>query len=401
MNSAQRHQLPMGFRAAGVCAGIKGRGSKLDLALLVSDRPASAAGVFTTNRVQAPCVLYTRERVRAGKLQALVINSGSANACTGEQGMRDTQQMALWTAAQLNVPAELVAVASTGVVGVPLPMPRIQAGIEQAVTGLGPDHVAQAAEAIMTTDTHAKLASTHVKLPGCARVQVSAIAKGSGMIHPNLATMLAFVMTDAAVPCELLQAMVRQAADVSFNMISVDGDTSTNDMVVALANGAAMTEPVQAGSADAQALQQALDHVLIDLAKQIARDGEGATKLLEVHVEQAASVEDARRAARAVVRSNLVKAAVFGEDANWGRVIVAMGNSGADWDPAKVDLFLGDLQVVRAGAGMVFDEERARAILHQPTVEIRARLHQGHAHATAWGCDLTYDYVKINADYRT
>lgn len=392
---------PAGFLAAGVCADIRGKGDgKKDVALLASRVPCAAAGVYTTNRVKAAPVLLTQERTASGRLQAVVANSGNANACTGERGLKDAAEMARLAAEALGIAPELVGVASTGVIGVPLPMDRVAAGIAAAAAALSPEGGGDAAEAIMTTDTFPKQVAVRLDVGGAA-VTIGAMAKGSGMIHPNMATMLGFVTTDAAVDAAALQAALRAATDRSFNMITVDGDTSTNDMVVVLANGLAGNPPITPDSAHYPAFAEALTAVLIHLAKEIARDGEGATKLIEVRVRGARSLEEARKAARAVCGSSLVKAAVFGADANWGRVLAALGYSGAQFDPDRVDLWLGDVQLMRAGEPLAFDEEAAARLLREKEVVFTADLHAGEAEATAWGCDLTYDYVRINGSYRT
>ncbi|MBY6277081.1 bifunctional glutamate N-acetyltransferase/amino-acid acetyltransferase ArgJ [Symbiobacterium thermophilum] len=392
---------PAGFVAAGACADIKGNGAgKKDVALLASRVPCAAAGVYTTNLVKAAPVVLTRGRTETGELQAVVANSGNANACTGEQGIRDAAEMARLAAEALGIRPELVGVASTGVIGVPLPMDRVSAGIRAAAAALSPEGGADAAEAIMTTDTFPKQVAARLEIGG-ATVTIGAMAKGSGMIHPNMATMLGFVTTDAAVDAAALREALREATDRSFNMITVDGDTSTNDMVLVLANGLAGNPRIMPGSAHYRAFADALAAVLIHLAKEIARDGEGATKLIEVRVKGAATLSDARKAARAVCGSNLVKAAVFGEDANWGRVLAALGYSGAQFDPGRVDLWLGDLQMMRAGEPVAFDEAAAARVLREKEVVFTADLHAGECEATAWGCDLTYDYVKINGSYRT
>jgi len=392
---------PAGFTAAGVCADIKGKGgTKKDVALLASRVPCTAAGVYTTNLVKAAPVLLTRERTEAGRLQAVVANSGNANACTGEQGLRDAAEMARLAAEALGISPELVGVASTGVIGVPLPMDRVAAGIAAAAAALSEAGGDDAALAIMTTDTFPKQTAVQVTIGG-ATVTIGAMAKGSGMIHPNMATMLGFVTTDADVDAAALRSALQEATERSFNMITVDGDTSTNDMVVVLANGLAGNPRITADSVHYREFADALAAVLIHLAKEIARDGEGATKLIEVRVKGAPTLADARKAARSVCGSNLVKAAVFGEDANWGRVLAALGYSGAQFDPAKVDLWLGDVQMMRAGEPLAFDEETAARVLSRKEVVFTADLHAGDAEATAWGCDLTYDYVKINGSYRT
>jgi len=387
--------------AAGAAADIKQNGSgKKDLAILFSRVPCVAAGVFTTNLVKAAPVILSQQRVQQGRLQAVVANSGNANACTGQQGWEDANQMAELAAKALGLEPEDVAVASTGVIGVHLPMDRVRAGITMAAASISENGGKDAAEAIMTTDTYRKEYAVQVIIGGVP-VTVGAMAKGSGMIHPNMATMLAFVTTDAAIEKPALQSALREAVAKSFNMITVDGDTSTNDMVLIMANGLARNPRIVEGTADYDLFAQTLEQVLIHLAKEIARDGEGATKLLEIRVRGAATLEVTRRAAGAVCRSSLVKAALFGEDANWGRVLAALGYSGAAFDPSRVDLWLGDLPLMAAGTPLPLDEEAAAAILKEKSVVFIADLHAGSAEATAWGCDLTYDYVKINGSYRT
>lgn len=392
---------PAGFMASGIHADVKGKGgSKKDVAILFSRVPCAAAGAYTTNVVKAAPVLLSTERTQAGRLQAVVINSGNANACTGDQGMRDAEAMAAAAARGLGLEPAAVAVASTGVIGVPLPMDRVSAGIAQAAASLSVEGGEAAAAAIMTTDTFAKQYAIRFELGG-ATVTMGAMAKGSGMIHPNMGTMLGFVTTDADVDPGALRTALLEATARSFNMITVDGDTSTNDTVLVLANGLAKNPKVTLGTALYDQFFAALEQVLVHLAKDVARDGEGATKLMEVQVKGAPSLEDARKAARSVCGSSLVKAAVFGADANWGRVLCALGYSGAPFDPSKVDLWLGDLQMMSAGTPIAFDEEAAAQVLKEKTVTFTADLHAGQAEATAWGCDLTYDYVKINGDYRT
>ncbi|WP_027717908.1 bifunctional glutamate N-acetyltransferase/amino-acid acetyltransferase ArgJ [Desulfovirgula thermocuniculi] len=390
---------PRGFLAAGVAAGIKYKG-KRDVALIYSEAPALAAGVFTTNRVKAAPVLVTAARVAGGRARAVVANSGNANACTGEQGIRDALLMARRAAELLHIPEEEVLVASTGVIGRPLPMDLVLEGIGACVRELSPQGGAAAAEAIMTTDTQPKEAAVSFVLEG-KKVTIGGMAKGSGMIHPRMATMLCFLTTDAAISLPLLREALRFAVERSFNMISVDGDTSTNDMALILANGLAGNPPVEVPGPAFSLFCRALTAVCVSLARAIAADGEGATRLLEVRVVRAPTEEDARLAARAVVSSNLVKAAVYGRDANWGRIICALGYSGASFDPQRVDIYLGDLPVARDGAALAFDEERTSALLAGPEVRILVDLKSGDGEATAWGCDLTEDYVRINAHYRT
>lgn len=390
---------PEGYRAAGVQANIRKK-NRRDLSLIVSRQPAAAAGVFTLNKVKAAPLLLTMANLKSGRAQAVVVNSGNANACNGAQGMKDAERMAVLTGELLGIDSGLVVVSSTGVIGQPLPMEKIEQGIRKAVTVLSEDGGSHAAEGIMTTDTVLKEIAVKVQIGG-KTATIGGMAKGSGMIHPNMATMLGFITTDAAVTPECLKMALQQATAKSFNMISVDGDTSTNDMVVILANGAAGTELLEPGHPDLPVFQAALEFVCTDLAKKIAADGEGASKLIEVRVTGARSQTDARKAARAIVRSNLVKAAIFGNDANWGRVITALGYSEAEFVPDRVDIFLGSLQVGKNGAGLNFDEDAARKILEEKELVITVALNDGPESATAWGCDLTYDYVRINASYRT
>ena len=390
---------PAGFLAGAAFAAIK-KEDKRDVAVVYSTVPAAAAGVFTLNRVKAAPVQLTMGRVAAGKAQAVVVNSGNANACNGLQGIRDAGYMAAEAAAVLNIPEEYVLVASTGVIGKKMPMDKVIPGVREAAGRVVPDGGPLAAQAIMTTDTFLKEFAVRFELCG-KTVTLGGMAKGSGMIHPNMATLLCFITTDAAISPGCLDRALKYAADRSFNMVTVDGDTSTNDMVLILANGMAGNAEITGENEDYLVFREALCEVCTKLAVDIARDGEGATKLIEVEVRNAASEKDARTAARAVAGSSLVKAAVFGRDANWGRVICAAGYSGAAFDPERVDIFLGDEQVARDGGSLDFSEERALEILGKDTVKITLDFKSGPHSATAWGCDLSYDYVKINADYRT
>jgi glutamate N-acetyltransferase/amino-acid N-acetyltransferase len=407
---------PQGFRAAGVTGGLKVTG-KPDLALVVSDTPAVVAGVFTTNQVHA----YNVDRNRAvlaqgGTARAILVNSGNANTATGEQGRRDTDETAELVAQLLSLRPEEVFTNSTGVIGVPLDMPRIRAGIQAAVAALAPDGGLDAAVAIMTTDTRPKHIAVQVDVGGRS-VTIGGMAKGAGMIHPNMATMLAYVTTDAAIAPELLQAATKRAADLSFNVITVDGDTSTSDTCLVLANGmAGLPSPeigggvgrggrprwesaVDPGCADFEA---AFQHVFQHLAREIARDGEGATKLLTVTVRGAPTEAEARTVARTVAGSNLFKAAVFGCDPNWGRIAAAAGRAGVSFDPHRLDVTMNGLALLRAGEPLPFDRAAAVAGLKEATeVTVEVGLNAGNASATAWGCDLTFDYVKINAEYFT
>jgi len=389
---------PRGFRAAGLHIGLKRY--RKDLALIVSQERAAAAATFTTNRVQAAPVHVTREHVQGGFLRAIVCNSGNANACTGPQGMADARRMAELTAAALGVAPQEVAVASTGVIGVPLPMDKIASGIHKAAQLLSTEGGRDAAEAIMTTDKVPKELAIELEIKG-RPVRIGAIAKGSGMIHPNMATMLAFVTTDAAIEPAALQAVVRGSVERTYNRISVDGDTSTNDMVVVMANGMAGHAPLTLEDPELETFAQALDYVNGALARSMVRDGEGATKLVEIRVVGARSEEDAVQIGRSISRSNLVKTAIYGEDANWGRILCAAGYAGVEFDPNRVDVYIGELLVAQNGAGLSFDEAKAKEILHEPDVVLTVDLKAGPAAATVWTCDLTYEYVKINASYRT
>lgn len=391
---------PRGFLAQGVAAQIKYADRK-DVAVIYAEQRCQAAAVYTTNRVRAACIDLCRENLADGYARAIVVNSGNANACTGRQGVEDARQMANITARLLNIDAGDVLVASTGVIGVAMPMDRIETGIKEAAATLSKEGGREAAMAIITTDLVAKEIAVEVEIQG-KTVCIGGIAKGSGMIHPNMATMLAFISTDAAVSSACLQKMLKKAVDNSFNMISVDRDTSTNDMVAILASGLAGNSMIEeAGSPEYLILEEALAYVCTALAKMIARDGEGATRMIEVQVLNAADQENARLIARSITSSNLTKAAIFGEDANWGRILAAAGYSGAEFDPEKVDIFLGSLQVAENGIGLSFDEDVAREELRHDPVVIKLDLKSGPARATAWGCDLSYDYVRINAAYRS
>lgn len=391
---------PKGFKAAGVCAEIKKKGKK-DVAIIYSEAKCVAAGVFTTNIVRAACVDISRTHLADGTAQAIVANSGNANACTGKQGEEDTVAMANLTAELLGIEPQDVVVASTGVIGVNMPMDKIEAGIKEAVANLSADGADCAAEAIMTTDIEPKQIAVELEIQG-KPVRIGAIAKGSGMIHPNMATMLAFIATDVNISRPCLEKLLKESVDVSYNMISVDRDTSTNDMAVVLANGLAGNEIIDDDNSPYyQLLKEAFVFVNTHLAKLIARDGEGATRLIEVRVKNADDNTTARLIARSIVSSNLTKAAVFGEDANWGRILAAAGYSGAVFDTSKVDIYLGPVKMAENGVGLNFDEEQAREALKQETVIITVDLKAGSCEAVAWGCDLSYDYVRINASYRT
>ncbi len=388
---------PAGFLSGGVACGVRGSGV-LDLGLLLSRHPCDAAAVFTRNAFKGAPLGVTREAVGAGGLRAVVVNSGNANAATGARGVADAYAMQGAAAGALGVESGRVAVASTGVIGEHLPMGEIRAGIEDAAGKLSADG-APFAEAILTTDTRTKEAAVEVEV-GEKTVTVGGTAKGSGMIHPNMGTMLAFLTTDAAVEPGCLRETLGQTTDRTFNRVTVDGDTSPSDMALLLANGAAGNEPLTTESADYPAFAAAVEAVARTLAKEIARDGEGATRLVEVVVEGAESEEVASALAKSVVGSSLVKAAVFGEDANWGRVLTAMGYAGVPFDPEGLELWFGPVKVFE-GAPVPHETAEANAALVSGEVGITARLGAGEASATAWGCDLSYEYVRINGSYRT
>ena len=392
-----------GFTANGVHCGIRKNHNKRDLALIASAVPAHAAAVYTTNLVKGAPLTVTKRHIADGTAQAIVCNSGNANTCNAN-GIEIAEQMSALTGAALGIAPENVIVASTGVIGQPLDIAPIEAGIPALAAGLAADGGAAAAEAIMTTDTVKKEVAVEFTLGG-KTCRLGGIAQGSGMIHPNLATMLVFLTTDAAISAGMLQKALSTDVQSTFNMVSIDGDTSTNDMVAILANGMAGNAEITAEGADFTAFMQALNTVTVHLCRCIAADGEGATKLLECRVTGAKDVPTARTVAKSVVCSSLLKAAMFGADANWGRVLCAIGYSGADVDVQRVDVAFkspkGIVEVCKNGAGVPFSEDEAKLVLLEKEIEILVQLNSGDAEATAWGCDLTYDYVKINGDYRT
>jgi glutamate N-acetyltransferase / amino-acid N-acetyltransferase len=388
----------LGFRAGATSAGVKAGPARLDLAVVCADKPGVAAALFTQCAVVAAPVILSRDRVAGGRAQGIIMNSGNANACVGPNGMVHARQMADAAAAHLGVDPELMLVESTGVIGVPLPIDRICNAIPTLKPGReGAD---DAARAIMTTDTVPKQSAVAVEIGG-RRITIGGMAKGSGMIHPNMATMLAVVTTDAPIDAALARSCLKQATDRSFNQVSVDADTSTNDMVALFASGAAGGEPIRAGTRAAAELAAALERVCVELARAIARDGEGATRLVEASVEKASSEEDARRAARSIVMSNLVKAAIYGRDPNWGRIISAVGNAGVPLDQDAIDIYVGDQQVASQGAPVDFSPAAVADAMGAEEVVLRVVMNQGGASAKAWGCDLTEEYVHINADYTT
>ena len=390
---------PRGFLAGAVYSGLQlPAPDQRDLGALLSDRPCAAAARFTRNLVVAAPVVLSRERIARGTpLRGAVFNAGNANACTGPEGLRAAEEMLELAACRLGVAPDDLVVASTGVIGVPLDMAKVRAGLERLE--LTPDGGAAVARAIMTTDLKPKQAAVELELAG-RPVRVGGMAKGSGMIHPDLATMLAFLTTDAPLTRAQADALLGPAVDRSFNMVTVDGDTSTNDMVLLLANGAADV-PAPLDAADVSRLGAALEGVCVQLARAIAADGEGATRLIEVRVEGARNDAEARWAARTVAGSSLVKAAVYGGDPNWGRIVAALGRAGVDLDPGAIDVDVGPVAVMRAGRPLGFDAAAASAALQPPEVRLRTDLHRGPGAATAWGCDLTEQYVAINSEYTT
>jgi glutamate N-acetyltransferase/amino-acid N-acetyltransferase len=388
-----------GFTAGGIYCGI--RKAKKDIALVRSVPPAVVAGVFTLNKVvAAPLVVDKIQLQNSDVCSAVVINSGNANACTGEQGMKDAWTMVSTTAEALHLPREQVLVSSTGVIGQYLPMENITQGIQELSTKLSSDGNKDAAEAIMTTDIFSKEYALRFSI-GSSVMTIGGMAKGSGMIAPNMATMLAFVTTDAAIAPSALQSALRSANRHSFNRITVDGDMSTNDMLLVLANGLAKNEEIHENTPAFRQFSASLEYVLIQLAKMIARDGEGASKFIEIAVRGARTEDEAVQAARSVANSNLVKTALHGADANWGRILCAVGYSGIEFDPAKVSIGFNELPVLKPKYEIVLDEEKAKAILSQENIVVQINLNQGPAEARFWTCDLTKEYIHINASYRS
>ena len=390
-----------GFKAAAVKAGIRGK-DRLDVALIYSEVPAAAAGVFTTSKVKAAPVLLDMEYLRDGKAQAIIVNSGIANACTGKPGMELALGTSRLVAGQLGIAEELVLVSSTGVIGQQLDLSIFRNCMQPLAASLRKDGFNDVARAMMTTDTVPKTARREVELSG-KKITLLGLAKGSGMIMPNMATMLSFIVTDAAVHVSVLQQMLRQSVAQSFNAVTVDGDTSTNDTVLLLANGkAGNAEICSLDSADGRLFHQCLDDLCLDLALQIVKDGEGATKFITVHVKGAASRQEAETAARTVANSSLVKTAFFGEDANWGRIIAALGRAGIDVDPDRVDISFDGVMMVRDGLGLGSEQEKlATSVLKQQTFAVVIDLKTGQSEAKVYTCDLSLDYIRINADYRS
>lgn len=402
---------PKGFKANGLHCGIRKNKERKDLALIVSEAPCAAAAMFTTNRVKAASVLVTQEYLASGKAQAIICNSGNANACTGEPGMKAARTMAALAAKKLGIDEKLVAVGSTGVIGVPLPVDPIKGSLDALVAGLAatPAGADAALAAIMTTDTKEKKIAIEFPLGG-KKARIGAIVKGAGMIHPSMATMLCYVTTDAAIDSGALDKALKAAVNHSFNRVTVDQDTSTNDTIVVLANGLAGNAKVKKTGAEYEAFAAALEYVCVYLARAVAADGEGATKLVTCTVSGAKDEKTAEALAKAIISSSLVKTACFGADANWGRILCAMGYSGAAFEPETVNIGFkskaGKLAVCKKGASIPFSEEVAKKVLSEAEIEIVVELKKGSVAAgegkvTAWGCDLTYEYVKINGDYRS
>ena len=390
---------PIGFKAAGVKAGIKKSGN-LDVAVIYSEKAAAVAGVFTKNQVAAAPVRVSKIVVGTGKAQAVVANAGCANACTGEQGLRDAESMCQIAARELKCRDDSVLVASTGVIGVHLPMDKMEAGIKAAVSELSKEGSVNAGNAIITTDTYSKCGAMEVTIGG-KEVRLGVIAKGSGMIQPDMATMLCFITTDVDIDQKLLQQALSDITEVSFNMISVDGDMSTNDMVVVMANGMAGNPKIVDKGEDYQKFYDALKNMCVELSKRIAADGEGATKFLTIHVTGAETFADAKQVGMSVAKSPLVKTAFFGEDPNWGRVICAVGYSGVKISPEKTIIKFGDVPVYKHSVGAKYDEAELKKVMAEHDIIIDIDLGEGNAEATVWSCDFSYEYVKINGEYHT
>ncbi len=390
---------PEGFFATGVACGIKKEGKK-DLAIVCSEDSAAVAGVFTTNKVKGHSLQLTMEHIKSGYANAVVINSGSANACVGEQGYADALEIATITSGLLECSPQDILVGSTGVIGKRLNMDAIRPGIEALVSGMDPDGGHDAEEAIMTTDTIPKEIAIELELQD-TRVVIGGMAKGSGMIHPNMATMIGIITTDANISRKLLDKALKDAVKSTFNRVTVDGDTSPCDMVVAFANGMADNAGITNEGEDFELFAKGLEYVCSYLAKLVAKDGEGATKLIDVVIEGAGNLEDAYKAAYAVAKSPLVKTTIFGEDANWGRIITAVGYSGAEFDPNYTDIYIGDLLVCKSGSAVDFDESLAREQMQKSEIKLLIRLNKGVFSDHVWTCDYSYDYIKINSSYRS
>ena len=398
-NAAAGVTFPKGFKAAGVKAGIKKSGN-LDLALIYTEKEAAVAGVFTKNAVAAAPVIVSREVVKGGKAHAIVANAGCANACTGETGLANARKMAALAAVEVGCAPDEVLVGSTGIIGVNLPMDKLEAGIKAAAAELSEDGSKNAGNAIITTDTYSKACSCEVEIGGQA-VRFGAIAKGSGMIQPNMATMLCYITTDANISSQLMQKALSEIVEVSFNMISVDGDMSTNDTVLVLANGASGAAEITDGSPEFDKFYATLKEICQELSKRIAADGEGATKFLTINVSGTKTFEDAKTVAMSIAKSPLVKTAFFGEDPNWGRVICAVGYAGIPMVPEKTVIKFGGVPVYANGLGAEFNEDDIHKVMAEHDIVIDVEMGMGDAQATVWSCDFSYEYVKINGEYHT
>ena len=398
-NAAAGVTFPKGFKAAGVKAGIKKSGN-LDLALIYTEKEAAVAGVFTKNAVAAAPVIVSREVVKGGKAHAIVANAGCANACTGETGLANARKMAALAAAEVGCASDEVLVGSTGIIGVNQPMDKLEAGIKAAAAELSEDGSKNAGNAIITTDTYSKACSCEVEIGGQA-VRFGAIAKGSGMIQPNMATMLCYITTDANISSQLMQKALSEIVEVSFNMISVDGDMSTNDTVLVLANGASGAAEITDGSPEYDKFYATLKEICQELSKRIAADGEGATKFLTINVSGTKTFEDAKTVAMSIAKSPLVKTAFFGEDPNWGRVICAVGYAGIPMVPEKTVIKFGGVPVYANGLGAEFNEDDIHKVMAEHDIVIDVEMGMGDAKATVWSCDFSYEYVKINGEYHT
>ena len=390
---------PQGFSAGATYAGLKTFAEdKLDLGIIASDSPCTAAGVFTTSTIKSPTVSVNQAHLKAASPKGIIVNAGIANACVGEQGYKDAEEMASITANILNAAPSEILVCSTGVIGVELPMSLIRDGV--ANINLSKDGANQVARAMMTTDTRPKEVAVSCEIAG-KTISIGGVAKGSGMIHPNMATMLSFITTDANVEQHFLEHCLTEVADSSYNMLTVDGDTSTNDTVLVLANGSANNEQITEGTTEAEVFQSALLEVAIFLTKELARDGEGASRLLSIEITGAKDVKSARQAARTIASSSLVKSAVYGSDPNWGRVLAALGRSEIEADETKIDLFVNGVCIMESGTPIPFHKEAVVVLMKGPEVTFKLQLNLGDASATAWGCDLTQEYVIINSAYTT
>lgn len=388
-----------GFQAAGVACGLKKNGNK-DVALVYSEETCVAVGVYTTNVVKGHSLQLTTEHMKNGYANGVLINSGCANACVGISGYQDAKEIADYCADKLQIDADNMMIGSTGVIGVALPKEKILSGVDQLVEALSEDGGANAAQAIMTTDTHPKEVAVDIMLHG-EHVHIGAMAKGSGMIHPNMATMISIITTDANISRKVLEPMFREIVGKTYNRVSVDGDTSVCDMTLLFANGMADETPITEGTDEYNTFKEALEFVCTKLARMLAKDGEGATKLMEVQIKNALTKEDAYKAAVAIAKSPLVKTAVFGEDANWGRILTAAGYSGASFDPNRVDVYIGDIKTCDNGVALPFDEDAAKKVLEKDEILVVVDFKDGDCFDRMWTCDFSYDYVKINGSYRS